>query len=483
MNNYARHLFRRGFLLTDIKVLVFKDKLSQQTIDKWSTVSFGKYQLHFDNDMPSVVLEDKGYRIALLGLVLNPFDKLNNKNHIAGKLLKKKQESEEVFLNYVDELSGRFVIISQTPEITEVYHDACGTRTVYYDCLGEGTVISSHSTLIADLLDYKASKRSFELLTHKEYGGRRYLPGLLSPYEGVKPLIPNTKYQVEKRTVKRIFPRGPIEPIHSVDELVDELVAIMQTQAELLYENNKISVSLTAGLDSRLTYAMQSKIDGDVDYFTHISVSNPRKFREDIKIAKKLADIKKAPYKVYEYSTNNDQPELMDFRRVWQKNVGMYRGSMHLFKMYADQFPKDRVHIRSNIAEIARVFYSNRSEELNAEELAKLYTTTKMNEHPAVIESFQDFIETNHFSKENFYNYEYADLFYWEHRMPMWHSWILLESDVAYESFVPYNNRILLTKMLSAPYEERESGTLFTKMIHKVWPELLELPVNKIVMG
>jgi hypothetical protein len=48
---------------------------------------------------------------------------------------------------------------------------------------------------------------------------------------------------------------------------VDELVTIMQTQAELLYENNKISDSLTAGLVSRLTYAMQSKIDGDVDYF------------------------------------------------------------------------------------------------------------------------------------------------------------------------------------------------------------------------
>lgn len=45
--------------------------------------------------------------------------------------------------------------------------------------------------------------------------------------------------------------------------------------------------------------------------------------------------------------------------------------------------------------------------------------------------------------------------------MGMWHSWIVNESDVAYETFVP-NNRKLLKMMLSIPEEERNSDELLT---------------------
>ena len=61
----------------------------------------------------------------------------------------------------------------------------------------------------------------------------------------------------------------------------------------------------------------------------------------------------------------------------------------------------------------------------------------------------------------------------------MWHSWLINESDVAYETFVPFNNRKLLTMMLSIPEEERIGDELFIEIINNVNPKLMDIPVNK----
>ncbi|WP_246521275.1 hypothetical protein [Ornithinibacillus massiliensis] len=482
MNSYSHLLFKRGFLLTDSLHLEFKDELTQNTVGKWKLYNIGKFRLYYDGCLPMSVVENNRYKVALLGLVLNPFDEVNDIHLIAKKLLSKMKKGEEEFLDYLDELSGRFVIITQTPYKTEVYNDACGTRTVYYNTKGIGTTISSHSSIIADLFGYKKSKIASDILTSKDFIGRKYLPGLMSPYDEIKPLSPNTKYHIEKRSVIRIFPRDPLPENVDTEELVSDLTSIMRKQASLLCENHKISISLTAGLDSRLTYSTYNSIDGDINYFTHMNINSTSAYKEDIRIGSELAKLKNVPYTIYEYPSNNNRDEISDFKVVWEKNLGFNRGSMLLYKMYADKFPENRVHVRSNIAEIARVFYKNRTETLNPKKLARLYTRSTIGQDPHVISSFQDFINTAKFRKDNFFNFEYQDLFYWEHRMPMWHSWIVNESDVAYETFVPYNNRVLLKMMLSAPFEIRGSGELFVRMINEMWPETLQFPVNKEIM-
>lgn len=483
LKTYQNSLYRRGFLLTNLNKLDFNNKLTQRVLSGWKKLEFNLYNIWFDPNTEYAKVEEDGYKIFLLGLVLNPFDKRNNMEEICNCLLMEKRKSEDDFLDYLDQLSGRFVIISQTPDCTEVYHDACATRTVFYDTLNEYKAVSSHAMLIADLFNYSISKNAMDISTHPDFRRVRYLPGLLSPFDEIRPLTPNTKYQVEERTVKRIFPRYPLEVLSSSDEVVNELLSIMQTQANLLCSNNKVSVSLTAGLDSRLTYAIMANVKGsDINYFTHKSLESPEVYREDIEIAEKLAELYDNPYRVYEYEFDKEQEGMAEFKQIWYKNLGMRRGSVYLFKMYADEYPAERIHIRSNIAEIGRVFYKNRNEELSATELARLYTITSLKatlkDNPDVINWFQEFINITDFQKERFFNYDYADLFYWEHRMCLWHSWIVLESDMAYDTFILYNNRVLLSKMLSIPYEERRSGELFLKLIRKANHEVLKYPIN-----
>lgn len=479
MNRYEHLLYKRGFLFTDKPEVNFKDSMTTRIFKKWSHLNFDKFDVYIEPTLPHAYYENGNRKVLILGLVLNPFRSKNDIKKIAEAL--STQEDDNSFLDYLDELSGRFTVIADDGNATRVYGDAAGTRTLYYDTQSDYHIIASHSTLIADLMGYNISETSQGVLTNKEFTGRKYLPGLLSPFDEIRPLTPNTRYVIESRKVERFFPREELETT-DFKESVDAVTEVLKEQAKLINEIYKTSTSLTAGLDSRLTFAIQNSIKNNGDYFTHISKRIPESFREDVEIGKRLAELYQKDHKVYEYTNDDTVEGFKEFKAVWFKNVGMYRGSVHLFKAYADNYPPENLHIRSNIAEVVRVYYKKRTGEVNEEKLANLYTTSSFKDNELVLNSFKEFIETTNFKEGKFYNYNFADLFYWEHRMGMWHSWLVNESDVAYETFVPFNNRKLLTMMLSIPEEERIGDELFIEIINNVNPKLMNIPVNKKIL-
>ena len=476
MNRYEHLLYKRGFLFTDKKNMEFKDSMTTRVFKKWSHITFNKYDVYIDSALPHAYYESDKMKVLVMGLVLNPFSSENDIKNIAVSLADKHNDSS--FLDYLDELSGRFTIITDDDNATRIYGDAAGTRTLYYDTESEFHIISSHSTLIADLMGYDISEVSQSVLTNPEFTGRKYMPGLLSPFDEIRPITPNTRYVVENRKIERFFPREELETTN-FKETVDSVTEVLKKQSKLISEIYKTSTSLTAGLDSRLTFAIQNSGKNNGDYFTHISKRIPESFQEDVSIGKKLADIYNKEHTVYEYTNDDTVDGFKEFKAVWFKNVGMYRGSVHLFKTYADQYPPNNLHIRSNIAEVVRVYYKRRTGEVSEEKLANLYTISPFKDNELVLNSFKEFIEITNFKSDKFYNYNFADLFYWEHRMGMWHSWLINESDVAYETFVPFNNRKLLTMMLSIPEEERIGDELFIEIINNVNPKLMDIPVNK----
>jgi hypothetical protein len=72
------------------------------------------------------------------------------------------------------------------------------------------------------------------------------------------------------------------------------------------------------------------------------------------------------------------------------------------------------------------------------------------------------------------------DLFYWENRSA-WMSMTNLEFDTAWRDIItPYNCRELLTVILSVDEKHREGPDyhLYRLAIRRLWPELLDEPVN-----
>ena len=70
--------------------------------------------------------------------------------------------------------------------------------------------------------------------------------------------------------------------------------------------------------------------------------------------------------------------------------------------------------------------------------------------------------------------------FFWEHLMGNWGSTGNSESDIAIEEVNPTNSHYLYEIFLGVDdkYTKSNNNILFPKMIHRMWPELLEWPIN-----
>jgi hypothetical protein len=116
--------------------------------------------------------------------------------------------------------------------------------------------------------------------------------------------------------------------------------------------------------------------------------------------------------------------------------------------------------------------------DLTPGQLARLYTVMPINRDERVIRRFEEFIDTTGFSYQNLYNYDFFDMFEWEITMCQWHGYLLLENDMSFDTFILFNNREILRRMLSLPYEDRLGKKLFIGVIKRLWPDLLKFPVN-----
>ncbi|MCI2057512.1 MAG: hypothetical protein LKJ86_10305 [Oscillibacter sp.] len=479
MGHYDALLYRRGWLLTDLPDPQFADALSQETFKRFTVMPFARWRVFYDPCVPTALATSGKNAALLLGFALNPFDGCNDETAIAKKLLDCRSRSERCFLEKLSELSGRFALALYEHGNLEIYTDACATRTVFYDTSGCGVAVSSHATLLADLLGYELSDDACYFFYHPLYrtAPLKRLPGLTAPFEHLRPLTPNTKLNPVTGQITRIFPLGVLPPCADYPTLEREIAALMKRQAEMLHRRTPIQMSLSAGLDSRFTLAACRSFADDLHFFTH-QTKNPV-HREDTATAAAICNRFGLSHSIYQWDNQRYKSNFDEFETIWLRNLGLPRGLAWLNKIYADDWPEGTVHLRSNIAEVAKADLSDRGRyPFCPQTLARLYTTTPMQNDPRVLDAMQEFIDVTGFTERNLRNYDFYDLFEWEQIMCQWLGWLLLESDIAHDTVQLFNNRKILSKMLSIPYEDRKSRKLFFGVIRRLWPELLEFPVN-----
>lgn len=479
MDRYDALLFRRAFVLTDLPHLALPDPLAQQAFARFRRYDFFDWRLYADDCVPVGQTMRADLGALVVGLALNPFDGCNTQDDIARALVLRRAVSENAFLDYLDELSGRFVVFLSVNGTLQVYPDACATRTVFYDTSARHVLVSSHASLIAELMGYRLSDEACYFFYNPLYqrAPPKRLPGVLSPYAEVRMLTPNTMLDACSKQLTRFFPRGPNPPCEDYNALEAQLAALMARQMALLHARTPLMLSLSAGLDTRCTLAACRELVSDIGCFTY-ETRNPTHI-EDARIACDLARTFGLKHTLYRWRNEDFRDDLYDFERIRLRNLGMTRGLPWLNKLYADVFPPNTVHVRSNIAEIAKADLSDHQRRpLTPETLAYLYTMTPMQHDTRVIAQFSQFMERTGFVPQNLYNYDFYDLFEWEIIMSQWHSWLLLESDMVHDTFVPFNNRRLLCQMLSVPFDDRVQARLFFGIIRQLWPELLTFPIN-----
>jgi len=453
--------FSRGYLICVNNTI----RETPHPVLNWDQESIGRFNIYTHPLLPS----ERQDNIILLGRAIDPVNNEGDTESIVSILRDCLSRNKSTFLDYLDNLSGRFVLFVQRDDEVFAVGDATGSKSLLF--AEDNPVLSSHVDLIAKTGNY--NRQSFaEQVINSDASS---YPGLATEYQGIHQLPPNTLLHVEERNIERIFPREPLETRELTSNLIEEVADLLTSQFNLLVEEHDLVLSLSAGIDSRLSFAASREVRDQIDYYTWIFDDQKGL---DVSVASALCDHVGVQHNSYRIDEDPDQDFLNAFR-THATDVTRGRNRARNAYNHYQKFPPEKLEIRSNISEIGRSYYRNKFAGLpntpNASILTKLYGHVFSDE---IREAFREFIHLTSFHNTGLYNYDPYDLFYWEYKMGRWLSQWLIEKDVSHDNFILFNNREILKRMLSLSLSERMDAELFYQVIDFLWPECLDIPLN-----
>ena len=467
-------LYKRGYLISK-KPIVFKN--TEFKLTDWASKKFNQYFIYHDPLMNFTTQKQNGVEIFILGIILDPYNKWINNAAILDRCCLLLKASESDFWDYIDTLSERFILFAKTDQLCFVIQDAAGNRSLFYTIDDSNTFLSSHSELIADIQNESISRDALEFMSQPGFkkNNNRYFPGRFTPYQNIFSLTPNTLLHVDDGKIERFFPRSESESFKVNPGLLDELEYLLKTQVQLLSEEYNLAVSLTAGIDSRLTLASCRENLQGIFAYTYVV---DELTKQDSHIASLLSDKLDVPHKTW-----NCRKDLEEgFTGKFLKNTSLVSTSYRarIARMLLNKYPADHLHLKSNMPDIMKAHYKKKFAFLPDQSSSFIFSRLYgiCNNSKFVVNAFEDFISVTQLKKEMVYNYDLYDLFYWEHRIGAYQSLSLCEWDIAQDSYILFNNREILKRMIQIPLRDRIKFRLYYRLIEHMCPEISGIKIN-----
>ncbi|MFE1083450.1 asparagine synthetase B family protein [Brevibacterium sediminis] len=388
-------------------------------------------------------------------------------------------DGQERFLDSLDYLGGRYMIIVQADGLYRVFNDAHGTRTVYYDVTRQA--VSSHAHLLASFSG--AVRRGPEEL--KQDRSWAALPLSFAwddtPYSNIQALLPNHVLELESRRTYRYFPRaGNRYAELSLEERISEIDRLWNAQVAAFSQvTDRFIVSLSGGLDSRAVLAVTRNFKDKVHAFTYFTNSGTNHWAEammmDRDISRQVLDIagiKHVPI------VHGEGAKMTGVDNAVADKNSLVKHGRWLVARYVEHFGnKAGLHLRGNTQETIRSYFGS-TKHRDPIDLVKSLMTSRlktlkigpsaMSDYEAKLDdTLQEFGYT-----DKLFDYVASDFFYWEVRMGRWLAEIYNETDAAFDSISPMNMRAIVELGLAGSEDERRSGIMFTELIDRNWPEL-----------
>lgn len=418
--------------------------------------------------------------ILLIGECFHPDELIFNIDEVVDRLSSASSNREDL-LDLLDNLAGRFALLVFSEGEWEVFHDAIGSRSVFYH--KEERLVASHIGLISSALDLKYADYFIPFLTSKNYQEKdvKYLPGLWTPYENIRQLSPNTSLSTKNMKVSRYWPRAELKAGIEVEGAADTLTKHMKGLCRYLKQSEKkVLLGLTGGTDSRGLYSGLYSLRPTL--FTWIrSKDGAAQSSKDSNAAQAIASLYEHEVHLWPLKTPKLNDVMDDISLVFREATSGYRGSssawlrpMHdLNSQYANS-----IFVRGFGGEILRGFYQESSNRIKANTPAGLSAAYDINAGSDLTrEAFREFIDDTQFSSERFLGRDVNDMFYWEHRMGTWGSIAMSEADISVRGLTGYNSRRLFDTFLGMDYEARKSRVATAKSVIQLAPEIQSVPI------
>lgn len=403
---------------------------------------------------------------------------------VAERLLEAAGTSHSAFLDTLDVLGGRHVVLLGRGQNIELFQDALGMRSVYFDA--EAELVSSHAHLLEAIHPHRPRTAD---------QGRENVAAAWSRtiFHGVDALLPNHSLRLDNWTVERFFPRESNTFTDlSVAERVDMVTTMWDRQmADLVSRDVKLVMSLTGGADSRTNLALSWTHRQEMELFTYTAKAkgkNKSKFLKSYARDKTIVDklLALIPDARHTYFYIEDDVEALDsgLQDAVARNTTVSHGAW-LLPHYVREFEADNyVHLRGFGYEIGRAYWAVTRENDTLDSLRTLFLQRMQRQDSPEPEAqrlayFEDGLRRWQYD-ENMHGYHKRDLYYWEMRMGRWGSEVMNETDIAFQTCVGFNVRRMLELSLSFELEDRRSGFFFAELINSSHPVLNFLGKNDV---
>lgn len=453
--NYKDGLFAHGYIMSRSKPTVPAS---------WCEATFAGRIIAHHPKLQLTVGHASGAEIVCLGIIFDGRYPSLDQQELVDQLAVALSKSEEEMLDIIRHSNGRYAIIFKGSDGRPyMLHDATGMRTVLFH-VGEDVTVSSHLKLL-ELNIAWSGKRD---LRAQNFG----FPGRSTPNRDVLTLTPNCKLCIQSGQVARYWPLRAVSK-QDVPSATDKVAEVLSSSFDWIDRRFNHFATLTAGLDSRVTLSI---IKGRSRYATYYRRDDADMDKLDLETAALIAKECNLDHTILGPESRENVPD--DFMEI--VSINTFR--RHIPKMswaYANKMAKDgsqTVHIRSNLSEIGRMFYQSRHVvPKNGRDLNRLWSNKKDLQTDENATLFQEFADATAFFETPV---EHTSLFYWEHRMGLWHSQIPVESDIACETLSLYNSRHLLETLWSVSESEQKNSSVLKQIIMNRWPKLIEFPIN-----
>ena len=476
MERLNQHIYSRGFFLVDSEHHMELDKFPH--LSDWNITKKAGLTFYVHPEQHLQLHEMDSQLFILLGHAYNPFTMEHREQQLLERLATTHTANRQSFHESLNQLTGSFLFaramdVSKPTREIELIGDTAGMLQVAYGIVAGHVCISSHTQLIGDVFNLKASDYINRLIHYRFYHllGKS-LPGDLTPYEGIKRLIPNHTATIRRSTTDhmRFYPsRADVSRLaqdkRNYEQKVEACSSILANSLHLITRKwSAPAISLTGGCDSKTTLACAKDYDHLFKYFSYNSSAEEA---VDAQAASHICSALGLRHKI-DVIPEEDQStdDIRVTRAIIEMNCGNIGKCNHndaRKRAYYAKHADFDVEVKSWVSEVARAYYSKRFLKRSFPKtptprlLTSLYKfflfdRQLVSQTNAV---FQRYID-EYMALPHGTPFDWQDMFFWEFRMSSWNGLTITgEHQYAYEVTIPYNNRMLLELMLSIPLEYR----------------------------
>lgn len=362
----------------------------------------------------------------------------------------------------VEELSGKFAILSFKGGELTVLNDPLGSQGVYYS--NRAPAVGSHAALVAELLSIPRSPVTAEFMALDEYRRRttKFLPGDLTVFDGVRMLVPNNEVEIGSGRTRRYWPFAAGVP-GTRDRAFATWDEYFTRYAEFLAPRYTPVLGVTGGADSRSIIATLRSKGRDLRYETWDRVSCEERERVEAMVAHLGGG--------HRWVASGDGSASPCFEEVVKASAragGYARGGANLVASIAADARPNELFIYGHGTGVMRGSFNTTIKPWLPEDPLKLacrlYSGPARKDASApfrrfTMRAFKEFLDRGNYGDVSG-NADIGDLLYWESRMANWAGPMIAAHSIALNAHAGFNSRRLFRAFWGVCEESRYNKDL-----------------------